>query len=130
MGKNRNDSQLSDNPIFQYSNTQYTRIPIRQYDLLIFNQGGSYGSPNLADVKIIDADGHVRDRDADIRKFMAEPYSRRVGRCPNDVWDSSMYGKLGLNITDVPTRLKDMDTEQIRHLGSFPTGGFGVTQLP
>ena len=36
-------------------------------------------SPNLANVKIIDADGHVRDRDADIRKFMAEPYCRRVG---------------------------------------------------
>ena len=30
-------------------------------------------SPNLANVKIIDADGHVRGRDADIRKFMAEP---------------------------------------------------------
>ena len=42
---------------------------------------------------------------------------------PNDVWDSSMYGKLGLNITDVPTRLKDMDTEQIDISVLFPTGG-------
>ena len=88
-------------------------------------------APNLANVKIIDADGHVRDRDADIRKFMAEPYSRRQGSLlPNDVWDSSMYGKLGLNITDVPTRLKDMDKEQIDISVLFPTGGFGVTQLP
>jgi predicted TIM-barrel fold metal-dependent hydrolase len=88
-------------------------------------------SPNLANVKIIDADGHVRDRDADIRKFMAEPYCRRQGSLlPNDVWDSSMYGKLGLNITDVPTRLRDMDKEQIDISVLFPTGGFGVTQLP
>src|SRR5438128_8878424 len=88
-------------------------------------------SPNLANVKIIDADGHVRDRDADIRKFMAEPYCRRQGSLlPNDVWDSSMYGKLGMNITDVPTRLRDMDKEGIDISVLFPTGGFGVTQLP
>jgi len=48
-------------------------------------------SPNLANVKIIDADGHVRDRDSDIRKFMQEPYCRRQGGLlPADVWDSSM----------------------------------------
>jgi len=82
-------------------------------------------------VRVIDADGHVRDRDADIRKFMAEPYCRRQGSLlPNDVWDSSMYGKLGMNITDVPTRLRDMDKEGIDISVLFPTGGFGVTQLP
>ncbi len=70
--------------------------------------------PDLTNVRVIDADGHVRDRDADIRKFMAEPYCRRQGSLlPNDVWDSSMYGKLGMNITDVPTRLRDMDKEGI-----------------
>lgn len=88
-------------------------------------------NPNLANVKIIDADGHVRDRDADIRKFMEEPYCRRQGSLlPNDVWDASMYGKLGMDISDVPTRLRDMDKEQIDMSVLFPTGGFGVTQLP
>jgi len=87
--------------------------------------------PDLTNVRVIDADGHVRDRDADIRKFMAEPYCRRQGSLlPNDVWDSSMYGKLGMNITDVPTRLRDMDKEGIDISVLFPTGGFGVTQLP
>src|SRR5947207_15106328 len=62
---------------------------------------------------------------------MAEPYCRRQGSLlPNDVWDSSMYGKLGMNITDVPTRLRDMDKEGIDISVLFPTGGFGVTQLP
>ena len=42
--------------------------------------------PDLTNVRVIDADGHVRDRDADIRKFMAEPYCRRQGSLlPNDV---------------------------------------------
>src|SRR5215467_4006538 len=62
---------------------------------------------------------------------MQEPYCRRQGGLlPADVWDSSMYGKLGMDITDVPTRLRDMDKEQIDISVLFPTGGFGVTQLP
>jgi len=87
--------------------------------------------PNLADVRVIDADGHVRDRDSDIRKFMAEPYCRRQGGLlPNDVWDSSMFGKLGLRVDDVPTRLRDMDKEGIDISVLFPTSGFGITQTP
>lgn len=86
---------------------------------------------DLDKVRIIDADGHVRDRDDDIRKFMAEPYCRRRGGLlPNDVWDSSMYGKLGMDVPDVPSRLRDMDTEGIDISVLFPTRGFGVTLLP
>ncbi|TAJ75294.1 amidohydrolase [bacterium] len=85
----------------------------------------------MQNAKVIDADGHVRDRDADIRAFMEEPYCRRQGSLlPNDEWDSSMYGKLGMNIQDVPTRLRDMDKEGIDMSVLFPTGGFGVTRLP
>ncbi len=85
----------------------------------------------MQNAKVIDADGHVRDRDADIRAFMEEPYCRRQGSLlPNDEWDSSMYGKLGMNIQDVPTRLHDMDKEGIDMSVLFPTGGFSVTRLP
>jgi len=87
--------------------------------------------PNVSNVKVIDADGHVRDRDGDVRKFIAEPYCRRQGGLlPNDVWDSSMYGKLGLRVNDVATRLSDMDKEGIDISVLFPTSGFGVTHLP
>lgn len=80
---------------------------------------------------VIDADGHVRDRDADIRAFMEEPYCRRQGSLlPQDEWDSSMYGKLGMDIHDVPTRLRDMDREGIEVSVLFPTSGFGVSRLP
>jgi hypothetical protein len=86
---------------------------------------------DLKHVKIIDADGHVRDNDADLREFMAEPYCRRQGGLlPNDPWDSSMYGKLGMRVHDVPTRLRDMDTEGIDISVLFPTRGFAVTMLP
>ena len=86
---------------------------------------------NLANVNIIDADGHVLDRDANLRQFIAEPYCRRRGSLlPSDVWDSSMYGKLDTPNPDLTTRLRDMDTEHIDISVLFPTGGFSVTQLP
>ncbi len=86
---------------------------------------------NLAAVNVIDSDGHVNDRDADVRKHMEEPYSKRGGALlPNDVWDASMYGKLGMEVHDVPTRLRDMDKEHIDISVLFPTRAFAVTQLP
>jgi len=86
---------------------------------------------NLANITIIDADGHVLDRDANLRKFIPEPYCRRRGSLlPSDVWDSSMYGKLDTPNPDLASRLRDMDTEHIDISVLFPTGGFSVTQLP
>jgi len=85
----------------------------------------------MASGQVIDADGHVRDRDADIRAYIEEPYSRRQGSLlPSDEWDSSMYGTLGMNIHDVPTRLRDMDKEGIDLSVLFPTGGFRVSRIP
>src|SRR5436190_18891751 len=79
----------------------------------------------MQNAKIIDADGHDLDGDTDIRDFMEEPYYRRQGSLlAKDKWDASMYGKLGMNITDVPTRLRDMDTEGIEVSVLFPTTGF------
>ena len=80
---------------------------------------------------IIDADGHVLDREANIRAHMEEPYCRRKGALlPNDGWDASMYGRMGLEIHDVPTRLSDMDKEGIETSVLFPTGGFNITHVP
>jgi uncharacterized protein len=85
----------------------------------------------MLNAKVVDADGHVLDRDADIRAFMDEPYRLRQGSLlAKDKWDASMYGKLGMNITDVPTRLRDMDTEGIEVSVLFPTTGFAITQSP
>jgi predicted TIM-barrel fold metal-dependent hydrolase len=86
----------------------------------------------MGNTKVIDADGHVHDREADIRPHMEEPYCKRKGSLlPSDEWDSSMYGKLGgKSVHDVPTRLKDMDQEGIDVSVLFPTAAFHVTRLP
>ena len=85
----------------------------------------------MQETKIIDADGHVRDRDAEIRAFMEEPYCKRQGTLvARDKWDSSLYGKLGMRDTDLPQRLRDMDQEDIDISVLFPTSAFGITQSP
>ncbi len=85
----------------------------------------------MENAKIIDADGHVRDREADIRSYMEEPYCRRSGSLlSKDVWDGNMYGTSKRKDPDVPTRLKDMDTEGIDVSVLFPSGSFHVTELP
>jgi len=82
-------------------------------------------------VAVVDADGHVLDRDANIRSHMEEPFCRRRGSLlPSDGWDASACGSMGISTHDVPTRLKDMDAEGIEVSVLFPTGGFNVTRLP
>jgi uncharacterized protein len=39
-------------------------------------------------------------------------------------------GKLGIDVADVPTRLRDMDREGIEVSVLFPTSAFGITQSP
>lgn len=83
----------------------------------------------MQDAKVIDADGHVRDRDVEIRAFMDEPYCNRQGTLVGrDKWDSSLYGKLGMRDTDLAKRLSDMDQEGIDTSVLFPTSAFGIAQ--
>ena len=85
----------------------------------------------MQNTDVIDADGHVRDRDAEIRAFMEEPYCNRQGTLvARDKWDSSLYGKLGGRDSDTAKRLSDMDLEGIQTSVLFPTSAFGITQSP
>jgi len=85
----------------------------------------------MESARIIDADGHVHERDVDVRAFMDEPYCGRKGALlPSDEWNGTMYGRLGKETHDVPTRLKDMDQEGIDLSVLFPTSAFHVTRLP
>ena len=79
----------------------------------------------------IDADGHIVEKNSDIRKYLPEPYSKRAGALlPSDGLDTSMGGVLGgLEENDIPTRLKDMDREGIDVSVLFPTSSFAVTAL-
>ena len=79
-------------------------------------------------MKTIDADGHIVEKDLDIRKYLAEPYSKRGGALlPSDGLDTGMGGKVGgMEGNDIPTRLKDMDKEGIDVSVLFPTSSFAV----
>ena len=81
--------------------------------------------------KVIDADGHIVEREGDIRRRLGEPYSRRRGSLlPSDGMDTSMGGRLGgLEANDVPTRLRDMDTEGIDVSVLFPTSSFAISSV-
>jgi uncharacterized protein len=82
-------------------------------------------------VNTIDADGHIVEKDADVRKYLSEPHSKR-GRplLPSDGMDTGMGGLVGgLENCDVPTRLKDMDKEGIDMSVLFPTSSFAVNGL-
>jgi hypothetical protein len=58
----------------------------------------------MGDTKVIDADGHVIDRDTDIRPHMDEPYCRRKGSLLfQDEWDASITASSALRpMTSLP----------------------------
>jgi predicted TIM-barrel fold metal-dependent hydrolase len=82
-------------------------------------------------MSIIDADGHIVEKDADIRKHLPEPYAKRTGSLlPSDGMDTNMGGRLGgLEKNDLPTRLGDMDKEGIDISVLFPTSSFAVNGM-
>lgn len=79
----------------------------------------------------IDADGHIVEKDADIRKRLPEPFSKRSGALlPSDGMDTNMGGLLGgREGNDLQTRLKDMDQEGIQISVLFPTSSFAVNGM-
>jgi predicted TIM-barrel fold metal-dependent hydrolase len=81
-------------------------------------------------MEVIDADGHIVEKESDIRAYLPEPHSKRSGSLlPSDGQDSLMGGRLGgLEDNDLPTRLKDMDIEGIATSVLFPTTSFRVSQ--
>jgi uncharacterized protein len=79
----------------------------------------------------IDADGHIVEKDKDIRSRLSEPYSKRTGGLvPGTGLDTNLGGQLGgLEGNDIPTRLRDMDREGIETSVLFPTSSFALTKL-
>ena len=78
----------------------------------------------------IDADGHIVEKDADVRKHLSEPHSKRGPLLPSDGMDTGMGGLVGgMEHVDIPTRLKDMDREGIDVSVLFPTSSFAVNSF-
>lgn len=79
----------------------------------------------------IDADGHIVEKDPDIRQHLPDPYAKRTGGLlPSDGMDTNMGGLLGgLEKNDLRTRLRDMDQEGIDVSVLFPTSSFAINSM-
>src|SRR5215471_658442 len=81
-------------------------------------------------VNTIDADGHIVEKDADVRKHLSEPHCKRGPLLPSDGMDTNMGGLVGgMEHVDISTRLKDMDKEGIDVSVLFPTSSFAVNSF-
>src|SRR5438105_428609 len=51
------------------------------------------------DLPAIDADGHICERESDVRKYLEPPWDRRATayRPFDQPWDTSLFGALGQN---------------------------------
>ena len=88
---------------------------------------------------VIDADGHVLERQSDIRKYLEPPWNRRnTGLWPSDqpfdtdLFDTLGYPGYGRNMSpaqQVETWLKIMDEHNIEEAVLFPTGSGNIPKL-
>ena len=87
---------------------------------------------------VIDADGHVLERQSDIRKYLEPPWNRRnTGLWPSDQpFDTDLFDTLGYPgygrgmspAQQVETCLKIMDEYNIEHAVLFPTGSGNIPE--
>ena len=88
---------------------------------------------------VIDADGHVLERQSDIRKYLEPPWNRRnTGLWPSDQpFDTDLFDTLGYPgygrdmspAQQVETWLKIMDEHNIEQAVLFPTGSGNIPKL-
>lgn len=91
-------------------------------------------------VPVIDADGHVLERQSDIRKYLQPPWTDRpTALWPGDQpWDADMFGKLpgtpgyprsGSPSEQVAFWLEVMDDCNMERAVLFPTGSGNISKL-
>jgi predicted TIM-barrel fold metal-dependent hydrolase len=91
------------------------------------------------DLPAIDADGHICERDSDIRKYLEPPWDRRTTplRPVDQPWDNRLFGTLGQQgvhdpmdpAEEVATWLRIMDEHGMEYAMLFPTSSGGLAQL-
>ncbi|HEY7061581.1 MAG TPA: amidohydrolase family protein [Chloroflexota bacterium] len=88
---------------------------------------------------VIDADGHLLERQSDIRKYLPEPWNKRqTGLFPSDQpWDTFLYDSLGSQWyphdaspeQQVELWHKVMDEHGMEYAVLFPTGSGNIAKL-
>lgn len=88
------------------------------------------------DFEVIDADGHITEREEELKEFMEYPYRNRRARLfpsGGGNWDRSVFGRLGgATAKDAKSWLAAMDRGGVSAAVLFPTGclGFGWVREP
>jgi len=82
----------------------------------------------MAEYKVIDADGHVRESMTGLREFL-EPRWQRRNLFPNDAWDRDLRGKLGAKPEGPEDQIAAMDEDGIDLMVLYPTAGLHVGSL-
>ena len=80
----------------------------------------------------IDADGHIRDDERQLREYLEPPYNDRVflgGGSPRDGWDNSMGAQLGTRPVDPQVWLDALERGNLDQTVLYPTGGLGAGWL-
>lgn len=80
----------------------------------------------------IDADGHVRDTDEDVRRYLPAPYNERPrlsANSPRDGFDNTLGGRLGTREVDTGVWLDALERGRLDVAVLFPTGSLGAGWL-
>ena len=81
-------------------------------------------------IKVIDSDGHARDRDEWIKPYLEEHFrNRRMPYIPQEVYDRSLGGTLGQAGVVHEERLAAMDRQEINTAVLYPTSGLGIGRV-
>jgi uncharacterized protein len=80
-------------------------------------------------VFVIDADGHLIDRDADYRKRLPGAYRQRLAFFPNDAYDRGQNGTINMVPQNVDQNLRDNDTQGIDVQVLYPTAALNLTRV-
>ena len=82
----------------------------------------------MAGFPIIDADGHVTESNAGLRKFLSQE-NRKRPIWSSATWDRSFGGTLGKDHDDPKVQLADMDVDGIDVQVIYPTRGLSLSAL-
>lgn len=82
----------------------------------------------MKNMLVIDADGHVTEPAAGLRKFMGESYQNRP-ISESEAWDRGLGGTLGKSNHDPAVQLADMDTADIDIQVIFPTSQLSLAHV-
>jgi predicted TIM-barrel fold metal-dependent hydrolase len=75
---------------------------------------------------VIDADGHVVEKDAELKEYLPDPYRRFSSirsLFPQDNWDRRLFGRYSSDAPDAKAWLETMDRAGVETAVLYPTGG-------